>query len=199
MDDKEKFLKSLKKVTERRQGAANLSVPDIESENLAKGALDKEVLKAKGSDIGRDLTEPRTKIAGAAPKIDTIGEALPKTDIKNFKAQMDERNLKQIIKATYKDAIRRNDTQLMGKLQILAKKMGKSGLKALPLVGPAVGLALNPEDASAAIPGLDMAEGVGMAPEAEDMMLAETQARLDYEKSPARLARLEALRKLRQK
>lgn len=64
----------------------------------------------------------------------------------------------------------------------------KSGtFKALPLVGPAVGVAaaLDSGDASAAVPVLGEADSVGESPEEEKMMLNEISARKNYDNSPA--------------
>lgn len=75
----------------------------------------------------------------------------------------------------------------------------KSGtFKALPIIGPALGAAaaLSSGDASAAVPLLSEADDVGMSSDDEKQMLAEHNARVNYDKSPAHLARIEALKKL---
>lgn len=78
------------------------------------------------------------------------------------------------------------------------KALKTLGRKAAGVLGPAIGLgaALSSGDVSAAIPVLNSAESVGMSPEAEDQMIAETQAKIDYSKSSAARDRLAALAKL---
>ena len=78
------------------------------------------------------------------------------------------------------------------------KSMMKSGTfkqiaGALPLVGGLVAGAMS-EDASAAIPGLDQ-ESLGESPEQEREIFNEINARKAYDASPARKARLDALKK----
>lgn len=81
------------------------------------------------------------------------------------------------------------------------KSMMKTG-NFKQLAGPVAGLglgavgALASGDASAAIPVLDQAENAGESPEEEAQMLAEHNARVNYDNSPARQARLEVLKKL---
>ena len=77
----------------------------------------------------------------------------------------------------------------------IAKKLGR-GAKMLPVVGALASLAMNPDDAAAAIPVLDSADDVGMSASDEDQMLAETDAKMNYEDSQAKRDRLEALAKL---
>lgn len=74
----------------------------------------------------------------------------------------------------------------------ILKSVGKKLLGAVPVVG-ALASAIGAEDASAAIPGLDQAENVGMSAMDEDMMLAEDQARKNYMNSPGRMAKLQQL------
>ena len=61
----------------------------------------------------------------------------------------------------------------------------KSFAGAIPIFGTGLAAILSPEDASAAIPILDQAESVGETPEMENMLIAESQARKDYQQSPA--------------
>lgn len=64
-------------------------------------------------------------------------------------------------------------------------------LKGMPVLG--VAAALLSQDASAAVPGLSEADDVGESAEEEKMLLAEDKARKAYNKSPAKLARLQKL------
>lgn len=75
-------------------------------------------------------------------------------------------------------------------------KMGKKGLKALPLVGPMMGL-MGAEDASAALPILGDVEGAGESPEAEMELLGSAQGMQDYAQSPAKQDRLRKLAELK--
>lgn len=76
----------------------------------------------------------------------------------------------------------------------LKNVLGKKLMGGIPLIGGALS-AIDSGDASAAIPGLDEAESVGMSAEDEDMMLAEIQAKKNYANSPARMAKLKSLMK----
>lgn len=94
--------------------------------------------------------------------------------------------------------LRPDDSFGFGALKGLVKNKGfKSVTGALPIVGSLLGagMALDSGDATAAIPGLDMADSVGETPEQENQMLAETKARMDYDKSQARRDALSKLRK----
>lgn len=64
-------------------------------------------------------------------------------------------------------------------------KIGRKGLKSIPVIGAAASL-LGAEDASAALPILGDAESAGETPEQEDMMLAEAKAMKDYNMSDAK-------------
>ena len=75
-----------------------------------------------------------------------------------------------------------------------AKAAGKKLLGALPLVGALASAAMS-EDASAAIPLLGDAEGVGMSAQDENAMLNEYNARRDYDMSQARQDALKAIRR----
>lgn len=172
MEDETKLkLQALERLLEKRAEERQISRINARdnSVNLAKGELDKDILKVKGGSTGADLTEPITRIKNTTEKIQTkVPQKLLSGD---------------------------EFTEKIARLRAL-KKAAKSGLKALPIVGSVASLAMNPEDASAAIPGLDSAESVGESPEQEDMMLSETKARMDYEDSPAKRDRKAALAKL---
>jgi len=80
----------------------------------------------------------------------------------------------------------------IGKKAAILKSVGKKLLGAVPLVG-GIAQAIDSGDASAAVPGLDEAEDVGMSAADENQMLSEIQARKDYANSPARMAKLKML------
>lgn len=193
------LIEALKKVREEKLDKAQkarISTPD-RSVNLAQGSLDKDVLRASGGSIGADLTEPVTKIKGTK-KILTK-EPIDMTSGVDFEKKMKDLDLKQKLKSSFAQAAKSGDEEMMSKLRKIASKFGKagsSGLKAIPVIGAAAGLAMNPDDASAAIPILDSAESVGESPQTENQMLAETQSRMDYEESQASKDRKAALAKL---
>lgn len=165
---------------------------DLErTRNLAKGALDSDILVAKGNTQSAQIGEPIQRIKTGTDVIDT-------TNTKNI-ASGDHFKMKQNLLATMKDAIKRGDQGMIDKLQQIGQKVGKgmkSGMKMIPVIGGIASLAMNPDDASASVPILDQADSVGMSPEEENQMLAETDARLNYEKSQAARDRLAALRNL---
>lgn len=81
------------------------------------------------------------------------------------------------------------------------KSMMKNGtFKAVPVLGTALGAysALDSGDVMAAVPGLDSADNVGQSSADEMQMLAEHDARVNYDNSPAAAARKQALRSLAQ-
>jgi len=203
MADKEVFMEALgnlaqKKKDARKLGAVNLG-QDIGSRNLAKGMLDQDVMIAKGSELGADVTPAISRIAGGTDKIDTK-QVAKTTDIGDFAKKQKDLDLKQRLKSSFKAAADAGDDDMMNKLRKVASKFGKQaskGLKALPIVGGAASLMMSPEDASAALPILDSADSVGMSAADENQMLAETQSKIDYGSSQAhkdKLARLAALK-----
>lgn len=200
MEDERKklFLEALGNVAEKRKAdrdAARFSRDLDKSQNLAKGALDKETMSIKGK--MEDLTPERIKV-GKTDKIDKLGEVVPKTDIKDFSKRMKDLSMKQDLKATMRDAISRGDDDMIRKLQKIGKGLSKGaskGLKAFPLIGGVLG-AIASGDASAAIPVLGDVEGAGMSPEDEAMFIAEQEAKSNYMKSQAHRDRLNALKKL---
>jgi hypothetical protein len=80
-------------------------------------------------------------------------------------------------------------------LKRLSAMTGNKVYRALPFIGPALAgaAAISSQDASAAIPLLSEAESIGQSPEDEKQMLAEIEAQKNYDKSPAKLARLQKL------
>jgi len=187
-EKKRKFLEALGNIVEKnkRDNMVGSVVPDLKSKNISKGTLDKEILTAKGSDLGRDLTPSRTLVKGGTPHIDTK-QIAKKTDIRDFTKRVSDLDLKHRLKSSFKAAAEAGDDELMHKLKKIAMKVGKgatTGLKVLPIVGAAAGL-IGADDASAAIPGLDSSESVGMSSADENQMLAERQAQVDYIKSQA--------------
>ena len=175
----------------KRFSSTNLNNFDLENtRNLAKGDLDKDILFVK-SDTSGDITPEKRKIAGKPNGIKAAAERVPVISGKEFE-------VKSNLRATMRDAVKRGDTSTMAKLRQIASKLGKGaskGLKSVPILGALASLA-TAEDASAAIPLLDTAEGVGMSPEDENQFLTETQGRMDYQDSPAKRDRLAALAKL---
>jgi hypothetical protein len=79
----------------------------------------------------------------------------------------------------------------VGKSSAVLRSVGKKLMGGIPVLA-GVASAFDSGDAAAAIPGLDQ-ESVGMSPEAEDMMLAEIQAKKNYANSPGRMAKLQSL------
>lgn len=73
-----------------------------------------------------------------------------------------------------------------------AKAAGKKLLGAIPVVGALASAAMS-EDASAAVPFLGDAEGVGISAQDENAMLNEYNARRDYDMSQARQDALKAI------
>lgn len=203
MDDKKQlFLDAMSNLVEKRKGEremAKFDRPVDKSMNLAKGSLDSDVLPVKSSGV-EDLTPAKT-VVGKTDKLNTVGDVVERTDIKDFSNKMKNLGLKQDLKATMADAIKRGDNQMIDKLKMVAKKMGKgatTGLKAFPLIGGLVAAAAS-GDASAAIPVLGDADSVGMSPEQENMFIKEIEAKNNYMKSQAHKDRLEALKRLANK
>jgi hypothetical protein len=204
-DDKKLMLEALGNVVDRNRDKreknyyAKKAGPDT-SQNLTKGDLDKEVLRVKSDASGIIPPEERT-VVGKTSKIDTVGQVQPQTTGVDFAKKQADLNMKQQLKSSFKAAADAGDKDMMNKLRQIAGKMQKGaskGLKALPIVGTLAGMAgaVSSNDASAGIPILDTADSVGMSASAEDQMLAETQAKIDYENSQAKRDKQAALAKL---
>jgi|TARA_R110000851_G_scaffold293070_2_gene447628 hypothetical protein len=199
-DEKKAFLKGLEDLTKKRSNERQKSYLDQKvapdkSVNLAKGSLDKDVMTAKSS-ASADVTPERVNVE-KMDKIDTVGQKQPLISGDDFvkKQQMLE---KQRLMTKFKKAAESGDHQMMELLKDKARKFAKvasKGLKTVPVLGSLAALA-TAEDAAAAVPILDSAESVGMSAEDENRFLAETQGRMDYQDSPARQDRLDALAKL---
>lgn len=198
-EKKDNFLKALAKrrlETLDSSQKARISTPD-RSMNLAKGSLDKDVLKASGGSMSAEVSEPIVKLKSGTDKIDTK-QIQSITPTEEFVEKAKLRSLKGDLKSSFKAAAERGDKPMMDQLRQIASKMGsgaKSGLKAIPLVGAAAAL-MGSEDASAAIPGLDTADSAGMSAGAENQMLAEYDANKNYQNSQAKQDRMAALAKL---
>ncbi len=199
-DEKKAFLQGLENLTkkrtdERQRGYLDKKSSIDKSSNLAKGDLDKDVMKVKGSGVP-DMTPEKIKV-GKMDKIDTMGEKVPVISGDEFVNK--QRSLeKQRMLEKFKKAAESGDTKMMNSLREKAglfMKAGSKGLKALPIIGTLASLA-GASDASAAIPLLDTADSVGMSPEDENQLIAETQGRMDYQDSPAKRDRIAALAKL---
>jgi len=196
---KRKMLEALSGLAENREPRTFGSVvPDLKSQNLAKGALDKDVFLAKGA--SEVVPEPVTRLKGSTQIIDTKVPQ-PLISGKDFAQKQKDLDINRRLRSSFKAAAEAGDEGMMDQLRKVAQKIGKgakTGLKMLPIVG-AVGSALMSGEASAGVPLLGDAESVGMSPEGENQMMAEIQGRKDYEQSQAardRAARLEALAKL---
>ena len=197
-EKKDNFLNALAKKrleTIDSSQKARIGTPD-RSMNLAKGSLDKDVLKASGGSMSADVSEPIVKLKSGTDKIDTK-QIQSITPTEEFAEKAKLRSLKGDLKSSFKAAAEAGDHQMMGKLRQIASKFGKTGLKSIPLIGGVAAAALGgAEDASAAIPILDSADSVGMSAADENVMLAETEGRMNYEDSQAKKDRLVALAKL---
>lgn len=115
---------------------------DTSSKNLAKGDIDKEVLRTKSVSPSHNPDVIKTKTP------EKIGSAA-------------DMQTKLRLRETFKKAAKEGDVDMMKKLKIIASKMGK-GMKMLPIIGSVAALA-GSQDASAAIPGLDAADPTGPA------------------------------------
>ncbi len=102
----------------------------------------------------------------------------------------------QVAENVYDAAAAKKEFIAKNKFNRGAKKM----LGAVPVLGTVLAgyAALDSGDAMAGIPILNEAGDAGLSADAERQMLAEHDARVAYDKSPARLARLAALKKLGQ-
>ena len=183
-DEKKAMLQALANIREKslegnRFSSSQMNKFDLErGRNTAKGQLDNDVLKVKSTP--QTALPENQAIKGTATKINTVGEKQSLISGADFKR-------KQQLSATMKDAIKRGDKGMISKLQQIAGKLGKGaskGLKSIPIIGSLAALA-GSEDASAAVPGLDSAESVGMSGAAENQMMAEIQGRKDYATSQA--------------
>lgn len=165
---------------------------------VKRGDLDKDTFRVKGDPAMADVTEPRTRIRGAGTERIDTKEIAPITGGDEFGQRQAQRSLKNDLKATFRAAAEAGDDETMNKLRRIAQRMAKgarTGVKALPLVG-GLAAAIGSEDASAAVPILGSAEGVGMSSEAEDQFIAERQAQKDYGQSQAAKDRARALARL---
>lgn len=129
------------------------AAPD-KSMNLAKGQLDQDVFRVKGPEGPANLTPERT-VVGKTEKINTFGDRQPVISGADFE-------MKANLRETLKDALQKGDKTMIDKVQRAMSKFGK-GMKSIPILGSAIGLAsaIGSEDASAAIPILDSAESLG--------------------------------------
>lgn len=197
--EKKKLMEALQSLSDKRSAEKapfGSVTPDLASQNLAKGDLDKEVMQVKRiGESNPDITPSRTLVPGSGVPTIEAPRAEKMTDIGEFRQRQADLDIKNKLKASFKAAAEAGDTGMMDKLRKVAAKMSK-GLKMLPVVGAAASL-VGADDASAAIPILDSADSVGMSAADENMMLAEEGARVDYGNSPARLARLRALSRMK--
>lgn len=165
---------------------------------MRRGQLDEDTFRVKGDPAMADVTEPRTRVRGAGTERIDTKEIAPITGGEDFAQRQAGRSLKGDLRATARAAADAGDIDTLKKLKKIAQKMAK-GARAVPGLGAVVGgvgALMGSEDASAAIPGLDTAESVGMSPEAEDMFMAERQGQKDYGQSQAAKDRARALARL---
>ena len=147
-----------------------------------------ELSDSKPDDIDkkqRDFLEQRQALKSAPVKSDRYTSDLAQdvgqiTSGEDFKKKIASRT-KQIDPSDTLDY-----SKLRKQFSNIAKKAGR-GVKALPLVGPALGaaLAIGSDDASAALPILGDSEAAGMSSSAEDQFIAEQLAKRNYEESQA--------------
>ena len=120
-------------------------------------------------------------------------KVIPTTNLTN--GQADDASFKRIMKklGASDDEIARGMSKTMDDIPVA--KIAKKSSRAIPVLGTLAGLgaALSSGDAAAA---LDI-ESAGMNGEDEDMFIAEQNGRNGYEKSQARIDRLEALKRLK--
>lgn len=133
---------------------------NMKVKNLAKeGDIGKtDILKVKGTDF-----------------IDKTGDKTPLTKIDDFTDMLKKNSQNSQLKATFADALKRGDTDMISKLNMIAKKTSK-GLKMIPVLGTAISLAMNPNDASASVPILDSAEETGPKKGSLDSILEDPNA-----------------------
>jgi len=165
----------------------NRTVEDFTSDVLHEGLHSRD-FKADdyGDMIGR-LTpgvELNKKLKSIAPElVDESGDILDFNKMKQLVKSADINDLKELLLKGH-HGLKRGATIAQANIPRL--------LKGLPVLG-AAGAALLSQDASAGVPVLSEAEDIGESPEEEKQMLVEDKARKAYEKSPAKLARLQAL------
>lgn len=166
MDKKQKEIDFLKKLQELK--AAPVKAEDYTS------PLEQDVMKVRGLP---ESPEKVQKIKGMTEKIDTKGIA-PLLSGSDWESKI-------------------------AKLRAL-KAAGKKVAGIIPLAGagmaalsgdPAMAAEELAQDAAGPLGEVLQSESAGMSPEEEKMMLEEDRARKAYQKSPARLARLQRLLK----
>ena len=172
---KKKMLEAMAKLKEEREfkrssdEMARRAGPD-KSKNIAKGSLDKDTLVARGGMSGKDMTPSKTVVG----KTDNLTPDMSKQSIisgDDFLSKQREAEKSSLMRR-FKKAADMGDKKTMEKLKDEAmgfakkfKKIGKTGLKSIPLIGGLASLAMS-ENASASdvIPGLDMADSAGPRP-----------------------------------
>ena len=171
MEDNKKqlFLDAMDNVVNKRKDKREKDyfskkvMPD-KSQNLAKGALDDDLLSVKSSGKA-DITPERIKV-GKTDKLDLLGEKQDIIKADDHMKKVKDFQMKGRLKETMKGAIKRGDTDMISKLKMIGKGLSKgarTGLKAFPLIG-GIMAAVSSGDASAAIPILGDADNLGPAP-----------------------------------
>ena len=172
----------------------------------SENTMDEVKKQALANLIGRRQQKRRDDFAQGLSTLDTrevdvMDRSLSKGDMKVTTPEAREAKV---------DAYRRARRALKGKpveeavgetldykqLRKQMSKMGRKGLKALPLVGPMMGL-MGAEDASAALPILGDAESAGQSPEVEMDFLGRAKGMQDYAGSQARQDKLRKLAELK--
>ena len=141
-----------------------------------KARLQEEAIDRKISDIRKREQTPVIQDSSLSTK-----------DVWKVKGGTDKINTKEIQKQISGDDFVKKIANARA-----AKAAGKKLLGAIPVVGALASAAMS-EDASAAVPFLGDAEGVGMSAQDENTMLNEYNARRDYDMSQARQDALKAI------
>jgi hypothetical protein len=163
------------------------SATDFSADLLHEGLHSRDLKANDYGSIGRDLAPGKSlnmKLKSLAPElVDEAGNILDVNKMKQLIKSADINDLKEILLKGH-HGLKRGATVAQANIPRL--------LKGLPVLG-AAGAALLSQDASAAVPLLNEADEVGESPADERQMLAEIEAKKAYNKSPAKLARLQAL------
>lgn len=127
----------------------------------------------------------KSKLGKLAPDlVDESGKITDPKKLSALTASMDINDVKEALMEGH-HGLKRGGTISNVNLQRM--------LKGLPLLGVGAALLMNPEDASAAVPGLSEAEAVGESPEEEAALIGEIEGYKGYQKSPAKMDRLKKL------
>ncbi len=165
--DREAKLRALKKLRNKRLDEKQKDYfkakkqKSVRSDDY-KSAIGKDgnAMKVKGS--VEDATPKKMVVKGSTEKISTR-ETTPLTSKGDYSKMKKDLEYKQRLKGSLRAAEKAGDTKLASAFAKKLSSLGsiaKRGLKMLPIVG-GVAAALSSGDASAAVPGLDMADDIG--------------------------------------